>query len=185
MAHEQSIRQRFHVGNIQRLDARLRTGHKQQLHSRVGPQLHRWHAGQCGHLLRDPFVFLLHSNVVRLFVLWQPQPGHPERVDRHRYTGLRLTLRAAATLAAANQTGESCWACAGSGNAGAKLPWVAPPQAAIVLPQRSLAVTSHPSWDMAVALAALDALIHVHGAGTGEPGGLFISCEEEKSDDGL
>ena len=30
---------------------------------------------------RDPFVFLLHSNVDRLFALWQTQPGHPERLD--------------------------------------------------------------------------------------------------------
>ncbi|MFZ3495872.1 tyrosinase family protein [Streptomyces sp. 5.8] len=30
---------------------------------------------------RDPFVFLLHSNVDRLFALWQLQPGNPERLD--------------------------------------------------------------------------------------------------------
>jgi Common central domain of tyrosinase len=30
---------------------------------------------------RDPFVFLLHSNVDRLFTKWQLQPGHPERLD--------------------------------------------------------------------------------------------------------
>ena len=30
---------------------------------------------------RDPFVFLLHSNVDRLFALWQLQPGHAERLD--------------------------------------------------------------------------------------------------------
>jgi Common central domain of tyrosinase len=29
---------------------------------------------------RDPFVYLLHSNVDRLFALWQTQPGHPERL---------------------------------------------------------------------------------------------------------
>lgn len=30
---------------------------------------------------RDPFVYLMHSNVDRLFALWQAQPGHPERLD--------------------------------------------------------------------------------------------------------
>lgn len=30
---------------------------------------------------RDPFVFLLHSNVDRLFALWQTQPGNPGRLD--------------------------------------------------------------------------------------------------------
>lgn len=29
---------------------------------------------------RDPFVFLLHSNLDRLFALWQTDPGHPERL---------------------------------------------------------------------------------------------------------
>ncbi len=30
---------------------------------------------------RDPFVFLLHSNVDRLFAMWQTAPGHPERLE--------------------------------------------------------------------------------------------------------
>ena len=30
---------------------------------------------------RDPFVFLLHSNVDRLFAMWQTQPGHPDRLN--------------------------------------------------------------------------------------------------------
>jgi hypothetical protein len=30
---------------------------------------------------RDPFVFLLHSNVDRLFARWQTDPGHPERLN--------------------------------------------------------------------------------------------------------
>ena len=30
---------------------------------------------------RDPFVFLMHSNIDRLWAMWQRQPGHPERLD--------------------------------------------------------------------------------------------------------
>lgn len=30
---------------------------------------------------RDPFVFLLHSNVDRIFAMWQCDPAHPERLD--------------------------------------------------------------------------------------------------------
>jgi hypothetical protein len=30
---------------------------------------------------RDPFVFLLHSNVDRIYAMWQCDPAHPERLD--------------------------------------------------------------------------------------------------------
>ncbi len=30
---------------------------------------------------RDPFVFLLHSNVDRLYAKWQTEPGHTDRID--------------------------------------------------------------------------------------------------------
>jgi hypothetical protein len=40
---------------------------------------------------RDPFVFLLHSNVDRIFAMWQCDPMHPERLDRARSTGSSRT----------------------------------------------------------------------------------------------
>lgn len=30
---------------------------------------------------RDPFVFLMHANIDRLWAMWQRKPGHPERLD--------------------------------------------------------------------------------------------------------
>jgi hypothetical protein len=36
---------------------------------------------------RDPFVFLLHSNVDRLFAMWQTDPAHPERIDPNTVYG--------------------------------------------------------------------------------------------------
>ena len=36
---------------------------------------------------RDPFVFLLHSNVDRLYAKWQTQPGHAERIDPAKVYG--------------------------------------------------------------------------------------------------
>ena len=38
---------------------------------------------------RDPFVFLLHSNVDRLFARWQTQAGHSDRVDPASSMALR------------------------------------------------------------------------------------------------
>ena len=36
---------------------------------------------------RDPFVFLLHSNVDRLWAMWQTQLGHPERLNPDQIYG--------------------------------------------------------------------------------------------------
>jgi len=47
-----------------------------QAHAYIGGTLGNAHTS-----FRDPFVFLLHSNVDRLFAMWQRQPGHPERLD--------------------------------------------------------------------------------------------------------
>ena len=41
---------------------------------------------------RDPFVFLLHSNVDRIFAMWQCDPMHPERLDPGQVYGLEGSL---------------------------------------------------------------------------------------------
>jgi hypothetical protein len=41
---------------------------------------------------RDPFVFLLHSNVDRLFAFWQTDPAHPERLDPNAVYGSESNL---------------------------------------------------------------------------------------------
>jgi hypothetical protein len=41
---------------------------------------------------RDPFVFLLHSNVDRLFARWQTDPAHPERLDPATVYGTESNL---------------------------------------------------------------------------------------------
>ncbi|MCU1260904.1 MAG: common central of tyrosinase protein, partial [Bryobacterales bacterium] len=37
---------------------------------------------------RDPFVYLLHSNVDRIYAMWQCDPTHPERLDPNNVYGL-------------------------------------------------------------------------------------------------
>jgi hypothetical protein len=41
---------------------------------------------------RDPFVFLLHSNVDRLFARWQTDPAHPERLQPGTVYGTESNL---------------------------------------------------------------------------------------------
>src|ERR1700674_282789 len=45
-------------------------------HSYIGGNLGDPHLS-----FRDPFVFFLHSNIDRLWAMWQRQPGHRERLD--------------------------------------------------------------------------------------------------------
>jgi hypothetical protein len=48
-------------------------------HSYIGGTIGNPHTS-----FRDPFVFLLHSNVDRLWAMWQTQPGRSERLDPAR-----------------------------------------------------------------------------------------------------
>jgi len=41
---------------------------------------------------RDPFVFLLHSNVDRLFARWQTDPAHPKRLNPNTVYGTESNL---------------------------------------------------------------------------------------------
>jgi hypothetical protein len=41
---------------------------------------------------RDPFVFLLHSNVDRIYAMWQCDPMHPERLDPNMVYGLESNM---------------------------------------------------------------------------------------------
>lgn len=45
-------------------------------HSYIGGNLANSHLS-----FRDPFVFLLHANIDRLWAMWQLQPDHPERLN--------------------------------------------------------------------------------------------------------
>jgi len=48
---------------------------------------------------RDPFVFLLHSNIDRLFAMWQLQPPHPERLDPNRVYGTETKSKGSGNVA--------------------------------------------------------------------------------------
>ncbi len=41
---------------------------------------------------RDPFVFMIHSNIDRIFAQWQTDPAHPERLDESTVYGTEANL---------------------------------------------------------------------------------------------
>jgi hypothetical protein len=69
-------------------------------HSYIGGTLGNAHTS-----FRDPFVFLLHSNVDRLFALWQLQPGHPERLDAAQVYGASSNTQGSGDV----NSGEPNW----------------------------------------------------------------------------
>jgi Common central domain of tyrosinase len=61
----------------------------ERLHNRA----HGYIARVSAHIaFRDPLVFLLHSNVDRLFAKWQTDPAHPERLDPATVYGAETNL---------------------------------------------------------------------------------------------
>jgi hypothetical protein len=54
---------------------------------------------------RDPFVYLLHSNVDRLFAMWQLQPSHPERLNPALVYGTDTTSKGSGDV----EEGEPNW----------------------------------------------------------------------------
>ncbi|AYB30960.1 tyrosinase family protein [Chryseolinea soli] len=63
------------AGNYQNMRDLLETAHN-SAHGLIGGTLDNAHIS-----FRDPFVFLLHSNVDRLFARWQTDPAHTDRLD--------------------------------------------------------------------------------------------------------
>ena len=60
---------------MQIFGAKLKDAHDNVAHSYIGGTLSDPH-----YSFHDPFVFLLHSNLDRLWAKWQTEPGHLERM---------------------------------------------------------------------------------------------------------
>ena len=67
--------------NYQVMRGLLESAHD-SAHGLVGGTLSNPHIS-----FRDPFVFLLHSNVDRLFARWQPDPAHTDRLNPNAVYG--------------------------------------------------------------------------------------------------
>ena len=78
----------------------LLTGTHNNAHEFIGGTIGNAHTS-----FRDPFVFLLHSNVDRLFASWQRQPGQSWRVDPNQVYGTDATTQGSGDV----QSGDPFW----------------------------------------------------------------------------
>ena len=99
---------------------------------------HSWLGLRNAHTsFRDPLVFLLHSNVDRLWATWQTQPGHAGRLDPAQVYG---------ALGADPEINEPLQPWAGTGP-GPTRPWYTPENAQVVKTSKHATVVRPPCYD--------------------------------------
>ncbi len=113
--------------------AALKSAHDSVAHSYIGGTISHPH-----YSFHDPFVFLLHANVDRLWAQWQTDPAHPERITPgSAYAGFNASQLAALT----NENVEP-WA----GGTGLE-PWASDMTKQLVINYFDLSVVSPPCYD--------------------------------------
>jgi len=113
--------------------AALTSAHDNTVHSYIGGTIRHPH-----YSFHDPFVFLLHSNLDRLWAKWQTDPAHPERIaPATTYAGLN-----AGQINALISERVEPWA----GGTGLE-PWASDPTKRAVINYLDLSVVSPPCYD--------------------------------------
>ena len=110
--------------------------------------------GQAHFSFHDPFVFLLHSNLDRLWATWQRAPGHPERLDTSIDPATHTARAYGTILSDGGQPSNyfdvpvQPWA-GGVGNTTLE-PWLSDPTQQVHVTYRDAAIIIPPSYDTAV-----------------------------------
>jgi hypothetical protein len=125
----------FHAFN-----AALQSAHN-TAHGHIGGSI-----GDAHFSFHDPFVFLLHSNLDRLFAIWQTQPGQTWRLDPNQVYG-------ADAASSSLLDNVEPWA----GGQGLR-PWAPPENQQVVKTYKDLSIIAPPCYD---ALPSVFAVIEV------------------------
>ena len=124
--------------------ASLKAAHDDTAHSYIGGTLTNPHFS-----FHDPFVFLLHSNLDRIWAMWQRTPGHQDRLDPARAYGTIATDLGFA----ADYFDELVQPWAGvdsTGTAQTSLnPWKSDPSQREPIPYNDRSIVIPPSYDTA------------------------------------
>lgn len=124
---------------------------------------------------RDPFVFLLHSNVDRLVAKWQTDPAFPERLNPNTvYSGLTP-----AELAELNQNVEP-WST-GVGSFHSIRPWFAPENQGFPHDYKHISVVAPPCYDTNQSAFRVDEVENPFNAATNRYQLIFNDVPEEET----
>jgi hypothetical protein len=119
--------------NFASFAALLKSAHDNVAHSYIGGTISDPH-----YSFHDPFVFLLHSNLDRLWAKWQTETGHPERKNANTaYSGLSPT-----DIIHLSTEHVEPWA----GGTGLE-PWASDPTKRAVITYKDLSVVTPPCYD--------------------------------------
>ncbi len=110
---------------------------------------------------RDPFVFLLHSNVDRLFAQWQLEPTRPGRLDPATVYGTESNLDVMVLSSVQNVTHlVEPWSTGHShdqfGNEHFSRPWYAPENEGIPFTYKHSSVVAPPCYDTLPSVVRVD-----------------------------
>jgi hypothetical protein len=158
------------AANFQDLNTLLTQAHN-AAHGFIGGTIGNPHTS-----FRDPFVFLLHSNVDRLFAMWQRQPNHSERLNPNLVYGTDSNSKGSGDV----QSGDPFWGIrsplepwAGPEsqlpstgvitNVQATRPWAAPENQQTVKDSTHPSVVAPPLYD--TTNLRLDVLVHLQDIG--------------------
>ena len=126
---------------------------------------------------RDPFVFLLHSNVDRLFARWQTDPAHPERL-------LSGTVYGSETGSAGINSDVEPWSTGHSfpfGEEHFTRPWYAPESQGDSHDYRDISVVAPPCYDTNLSTFRIDEVENPFNAGTNRFQLIFNDVPEEET----
>jgi hypothetical protein len=117
-------------------------------HSYIGGTIGNPHTS-----FRDPFVFLLHSNVDRLWAMWQTQLGHTERLDPSQVYGTDgATVGSPINAPLQPWAGEANWTSTGGWPV---RPWYAPENQQVAKTSKDPSVVVPPCYDTLPTVPAL------------------------------
>jgi Common central domain of tyrosinase/Clostridial hydrophobic W len=156
--------------DFQDLNTKLTQAHN-NAHGFIGGTIGNPHTS-----FRDPFVFLLHSNVDRLFAMWQRQPSQPGRLNPNLIYGIDSNSQGSGDVSNLNPfwgilSPLEPWAGPNAQlpstgvilNVQATRPWFAPENQQTVKDSMHPSVVAPPLYDSTN--LKLDVLVHLQGIG--------------------